>query len=136
MFAYCTNLRTIYGRNWDTSIVSNSQNMFYRCNSLVGGQGTTYDPDHIDKTYAHIDGGPSNPGYFTAKPAIPRGDVNSDGLVDINDVTLLIDVVLGKDVEYNANEADCNTATGDGTYDIDDVTALIARVLSGAWPWE
>ena len=96
MFAYCTNLRTIYGRNWDTSIVSNSQNMFYKCNSLVGGQGTTYDPNHIDKAYAHIDGGPDNPGYFTEKPAAQRGDINGDGLVNLADVTTLIQIVLNQ----------------------------------------
>ena len=63
-----------------------------------------------------------------------RGDVNGDDEVDINDVTRLIDVVLGKNVEYNATAADCNTATGDGAIDINDVTALISRVLTGNWP--
>ena len=28
---------------------------------------TKYDTTKTDKTYAHIDGGTSNPGYFTAK---------------------------------------------------------------------
>ena len=62
-----------------------------------------------------------------------RGDVNGDDEVDINDVTLLIDVVLGKNVEYNATAADCNTESGDGTIDINDVTALIDHVLNGNW---
>lgn len=62
-----------------------------------------------------------------------RGDVNGDTFIDINDVTLLIDVVLGKDVEYNAYGADCNIEDGDGTTDINDVTALINRVLTGYW---
>ena len=62
-----------------------------------------------------------------------RGDVNSDGEIDINDVTRLIDVVLGKDVVYDAVAADCNTATGNGAIDINDVTALINRVLHGSW---
>ncbi len=129
MFAYCTNLRTIYGRNWDTSIVSNSHNMFYRCNSLVGGQGTTYDPDHIDKTYAHIDGGPSNPGYCTKKP--DRGDVNGDQKVDIEDVTALINYVLNGDASSIIMEAaECDQNEG---IDIDDVTALLNFVLNGHW---
>ena len=127
MFAYCTNLRTIYGRNWDTSIVSNSHNMFYRCNSLVGGQGTTYDPDHIDKAYAHIDGGPDNPGYFTKKP--DRGDVNGDGNVEISDITALIDLLLGGGTISNP-VADCNQDTN---VSIADVTALIDYLLSGTW---
>ena len=41
--------------------------MFEGCERLVGGRGTTYDPDHIDVEYAHIDGGPDNPGYLTDK---------------------------------------------------------------------
>ena len=67
MFYNCSNLRTIYvGNGWSTAAVTHSANMFSNCTSLVGGQGTTYDANHIDKTYAHIDGGASNPGYFTA----------------------------------------------------------------------
>ena len=93
----------------------------------MGGQGTTYDPSHIDKTYAHIDGGPSNPGYFTKKP--DRGDVNGDGNVDINDVTALIDLLLGGGTISNT-AADCNQ---DGSVNISDVTALIDRLLIGAW---
>ena len=68
MFAECTNLRTIYvGEGWSAAAVNDSQSMFKNCTSLVGGQGTTYDANHVDKAYAHIDGGPSNPGYFTYK---------------------------------------------------------------------
>ena len=59
--------------------------------------------------------------------------VNGNGEVDINDVTLLIDVVLGKNVEYDAEGADCNIEGGNGTIDINDVTALISRVLTGNW---
>ena len=68
-----------------------------------------------------------------AVPAAPRGDVNMDGEVDINDVTRLIDVVLGKNVEYDAQAADCNVEGGDNSVDINDVTALIDRVLTGSW---
>ncbi len=66
MFSSCWNLRTIYvGSGWSTTAATGSNYMFDYCNSLVGGQGTTYDANHTDETYAHIDGGPSNPGYFT-----------------------------------------------------------------------
>ena len=66
MFGSSYALQTIYvGDGWSTAAVSYSNNMFYYCTNLVGGKGTTYDSDHIDKAYAHIDGGPSNPGYFT-----------------------------------------------------------------------
>ena len=88
MFYNSTNLRTIYvGNGWSTAAVTHSANMFSNCTSLVGGQGTTYDANHIDKTYAHIDGGPSNPGYFTDKNASLRGDVNGDGSVNISVAT-------------------------------------------------
>jgi hypothetical protein len=70
---------------------------------------------------------------ITKAAGYERGDVNMDGTVDVNDVTRLIDVNLGKVVEYDAAAADCNIDGGDGSIDINDVTALIARLLSGAW---
>ena len=132
MFYYCDELRTIYvGSGWSTAAVTNSVNMFNNCTSLVGGKGTIYDANHIDKTYAHIDGGPSNPGYFTDKNAGLRGDVNNDQKVDINDVTALINYVLtGNATGVNMTNADCDLQ---GNVDINDVTALINFVLKGAW---
>lgn len=69
MFELCSKLKTIYASSlFTTDAVSSSTNMFYGCTSLVGGAGTKiYDASHIDKDYARIDGGTSNPGYFTAK---------------------------------------------------------------------
>ena len=70
MFTECEKLKTIYvGTNWDTE--GNKDKMFEGCVSLVGGAGTTFDADHIDATYAHVDGGPSYPGYFSAKNVHP-----------------------------------------------------------------
>ena len=66
-------------------------------------------------------------------PAGKRGDVDDNSVVDINDVTRLIDVVLGKDVEYHFVNSDCNVEGGSGNVDINDVTALINFVLTGAW---
>ena len=130
MFADCRNLRTIYaGEGWTTAAVEDAAYMFRNCTSLVGGQGTTYDANHIDKSYAHIDGGPSNPGYFTAKNAALRGDVNGDGSVTISDVTALIDLLLGGGT-INNPAADCN---GDSNVTISDVTALIDYLLGGSW---
>ena len=63
-----------------------------------------------------------------------RGDVNEDTWVDINDVTLLISVILGNNVQYNSAAADCNLDGGDGAVDINDVTVLINYVLNGNWP--
>ena len=105
--------------------------MLYGCTSLVGGQGTAYDASHYDITYAHIDGGTANPGYFSEKPTFLRGDVNDDGQVKINDVTALIDYLLSSDATgINVTAADCNQ---DGQVKINDVTALIDYLLSGSW---
>jgi surface protein len=79
MFYLCTSLRTIYvGDGWNTEAVMESPYMFQSCPSLVGGKGTTWTYSNpIDKTYAHIDGGPSNPGYFTALPAGIATDIEN-----------------------------------------------------------
>ena len=133
MFGGCSSLRTIcVGNGWSTAAVSTSTNMFYNCTSLVGGQGTTWNSSNPkDKAYAHIDGGPSNPGYFTAKNAGLRGDVNNDQKVDINDVTALINYVLtGNATGVNMTNANCDLQ---GNVDINDVTALINYVLKGSW---
>ena len=68
MFLNCGNLKTIWvGSGFDTAKVPNGKDkdMFTGCTSLVGGNGTTYDSSYTGKTYARIDGGTSNPGYFT-----------------------------------------------------------------------
>ena len=128
MFSLSENLRTIYaGNGWSTAAVASSNNMFNYCTSLVGGAGTTYNASHTDAAYAHIDGGASNPGYFSEKSAFLRGDVNGDGNVDVEDVTLLIAVVLGN-ATVNPLVADVNYDT---VVDIEDVTTLIGRVLTG-----
>ena len=68
MFSWCSGLATIYvGDGWSTAGVQKSGKMFSDCTNLVGGAGTLYDENHTDHTYARIDGGSGNPGYFTAK---------------------------------------------------------------------
>ncbi len=131
MFDHCANLQTIYvGDGWNTAAVTISQDMFKDCTSLVGGQGTTYDANHVDAAYAHIDGGPSNPGYLTEKPAFLRGDVDGSGNVSIDDVTALIDYLLGSNSSINIANADTDQSGG---VSIDDVTALIDYLLTGSW---
>ena len=61
------NLNKIYVSNkFVTTQVTNSINMFSDCTNLVGGNGTVFDSNNIDKAYARIDSS-SNPGYFTLK---------------------------------------------------------------------
>ena len=60
--------------------------------------------------------------------AIVTGDVNCDGITDIEDVTALIALVLTGNAEgIDLEAADCNQ---DGSRDVADVTALIAIVLN------
>ena len=87
MFAFCSNLKTIYaGSGWTTAAVTNSGSMFAACTSLVGGAGTTYSGSHTNASYAHIDGGPSNPGYFTDKNSIENYDIwiNGERVTSLN----------------------------------------------------
>ena len=72
----------------------------------------------------------ATPKYVQVKGVytFPRGDVNKDTVVNIADVTKLIDMLLG-----NAEmipEADCNL---DEVMNIADVTKLIDFLLSGPW---
>ena len=72
MFRNCYALTTVYvGSGWNTNHVNASVDMFKNCDKLKGGNGTPYDANFIDKTYAQIDGGTSHPGYFTEAPAEP-----------------------------------------------------------------
>ena len=68
MFYDSTKLKTIYASNkFNTDAVTSSIEMFTHSTHLVGGSGTTYNSSYTDKTYARIDGGTTNPGYFTSK---------------------------------------------------------------------
>ena len=79
MFQDCSELTTIYaGDGWNTNLETSSEDMFSNCTSLVGGNGTTYDASHIDKEYARIDGGTSNPGYFSKHPEA-YAELSTDG---------------------------------------------------------
>lgn len=57
-----------------------------------------------------------------------RGDVNGNGVVDINDVTLLIECVMGQPTQLDSYQLAAADVNGDGLININDVTALIAIV--------
>lgn len=81
-FRHCTSLSKINVSKDYTSTNVQTENTFNDCTSLVGGSGTKYDPTFIDSTGARIDGGSSNPGYFTAisqKPIETGSVVNIEG---------------------------------------------------------
>lgn len=68
MFSGCGALTTIYSISWygNSALPTFQTAMWSGCSSLVGGNGTTVDLTHPDKTmYAKVDGGSSDMGYFT-----------------------------------------------------------------------
>ena len=69
MFNRCSSLKTIRSSgDWSgTEGAKSSDNMFEGCTSLVGGNGTAYDENHVDAGYARVDRAGS-PGYFTEAP--------------------------------------------------------------------
>ena len=66
MFYGCSKLETILVNViWPAEFDRSGRDMFKGCLSLVGGNGTVYDPNHIDGTYARIDADGA-PGYLTS----------------------------------------------------------------------
>jgi hypothetical protein len=66
-----------------------------------------------------------------AAPATLRGDVDGSGVIDITDLTCLIDYILtGDGTGFDLTSADCDLS---GQVDINDVTTLIDYLLIGAW---
>jgi len=62
MFSKCEGLITIQvGEGWNTNNVTSSDYMFNDCVSLVGGDGTKFNPNYTDKTKAYAGIG----GYLT-----------------------------------------------------------------------
>ena len=65
MFQACTNLMTIFAsNNFTTGNLTSGSDMFKGCTKLVGGKGTTYNQTKTNYTYARLDGGSGNLGYF------------------------------------------------------------------------
>lgn len=73
----------------------------------------------------------TNGNHFVVPGDGLRGDVDNSGDVSIDDVTALIDFLLGTNASINETNADCYL---DGDVTIDDVTALIDYLLTGVWP--
>ena len=128
MFRKCTALETISASDlWTTDNVTRSNNMFLDCTSLRGHRGTRYDPNHIDKEYARIDGGTSSPGYLSEYGATLLGDVNGDGQVGIGDIVAITNVMAGIETDpATVQRADVNGDTAVGIGDIVAITNIMA----------
>ena len=71
MFSGCAALKAIYCENdWNEvgTALTSTANMFAGCTSLVGGNETKFDAGTVDITYARLDGGAGDEGYFSVKP--------------------------------------------------------------------
>ncbi len=73
MFFGCKELKTIYvGKNWIMSnLTKNTVRVFEDCPNIVGGAGTQWTSSKKTAEYAHVDGGPDNPGYLTEYKLVP-----------------------------------------------------------------
>ena len=110
MFRGATNLKTIYvSSKFVITAVTDSTNMFYNCTNLVGGAGTKYNIAYVDITYARIDGGTSNPGYFTSIPE--PNSFSSDSWM-----TIAKAVKSGNISKYNVGDTKSVTLTTYGTH--------------------
>ena len=66
MFSGCLCLSTIFvDDTWTTSSVSESSDMFYNCLNLYGGKGSSPTNVNTGASFAKIDDGEENPGFFT-----------------------------------------------------------------------
>ena len=91
MFKDCSNLNTIYvseydeinDTGWTTKSVTDSTEMFYNCTSIIGGNGTIYNSNYTDATYARIDK-VGTPGYLT--------NINESGNVNEKNRLMLADI--------------------------------------------
>ena len=64
-------------------------------------------------------------------PVTVNGDINGDGIVDVEDLSLLIDVVLGRAANRDNLPGDPDV-DGNGAVDVGDVSALIDIIINGA----
>ena len=81
MFYGCSSLSTIFvNAEFEQTLAKKTINMFKGCTSLVGGNGTAFDANKTNGTYACIDGRGGKPGYFTPKITVAYYDP-STGMV-------------------------------------------------------
>lgn len=112
MFSRCIELTTILvSDKFVTSSVTNSTEMFTMNQYLVGGKGTKFSiGTNYAADYAHIDGGESNPGFFTVD-VIFMPETNFDGSegitgseIFISGRNLTIPALLASDHELTQEE--------------------------------
>lgn len=112
-----------------TSILGNSgelMRLHFTCDDEAY-EGTTVRIDSI--SLSNTKGEQKSSIQDLAMKIVKMGDVNDDGVIDVTDVTMLINRVLGtKSTNFHESVADMN---GDTVLDVTDVTLLINKVLKG-----
>lgn len=110
----------LYTDNW-TSFLDYAQGSDFPDATAMLGCGTNVELPVTRIEYTYTEGGTH---YL-------RGDVNMDAVVNIVDVTALVDYLMSGDADdISLDNADTNH---DGTVNIADVTVLIDYLLSGSW---
>ena len=86
MFAGCGSLRYLYCATTTAWDIPSSNLMFENCASIVGSNGTVYDPENITGAYARADGLDGKPGYFTvAYTSSLTGNVEVSGSAKVGE---------------------------------------------------
>lgn len=123
-FNYCNALETVKCLGTEPPVMASADcfttTAYNRAQLLVPRQFVdAYQATDYWCKFAHIDGWGS----------AGRGDVNGDGVMSITDVTSLIDVLLGHELDsFYFDSADLNS---NNRLDIGDVTSLIDNLLNG-----
>ena len=110
-----------------TRVIEGITDTHYVVDSLLAGGTFTYKVEAIYVNDTRSDMSNVETVVLLAPPAL-RGDVNGDGSVDISDVNILIDIMLGKD-NADAYDGRAYVTDGDQTVDIADVNAVIDIML-------
>ena len=89
MFSECSSLEKIYASdkfvttNLITSDNYSQANLFKNCTKLEGDNGTVFSSSNVGASYAHLDGGTDNPGYFSSTTEITvKLDANGGSFKD------------------------------------------------------
>jgi len=80
--------------------------------------------------YQYYPGGHLTVWRLTKRGGLLLGDVDDNGVVNVTDVTILINYMLSGNVNINFANADCDSSK---SINITDVTMLINYVMSGSW---
>ena len=113
MFFDCRKIGGIsVGDGWTTDNVQSSKLMFANCIKLRGENGTRYDKNYVDGSYAHIDQ-QGNPGYFSKDLIVnlilvcsEGGYLKYNGEKVTND-SVSFEVEIGDTVVVNCEEMSC-----------------------------